>query len=97
MFFRASSFTTALEVITQIGTNFHATVFTQLLAGYKGVSFLMLLGYLLHFLPDKLETGATRMVVRMPLVLQALLIVAVIYIVIQVKTAGIQPFIYFQF
>ena len=97
VFFRASSFTTALEVITQIGTNFHATVFTQLLAGYKGVFFLMLLGYLLHFLPDKLETGATRMVVRMPLVLQALLIVAVIYIVIQVKTAGIQPFIYFQF
>ena len=97
VFFRASSFTTALEVITQIGTNFHATVFTQLLAGYKGVFFLMLLGYLLHFLPDKLETGTTRMVVRMPLVLQALLIVAVIYIVIQVKTAGIQPFIYFQF
>lgn len=97
IFFRSSSFSTALDVFTQIGTNFHAAVFTQLLAGYKGVFFLMLLGYLLHFMPDKLEAGATRLVIRMPLLLQALLIVTIIYIVIQVKTAGIQPFIYFQF
>ena len=57
----------------------------------------MLLGYLLHFIPEKLDAATTRFVIRMPLVVQALLIVVVIYMVIQVKTAGIQPFIYFQF
>jgi hypothetical protein len=57
----------------------------------------MLLGYILHFIPEKLDAATSRCIIRMPLLLQALLLVAVIYVVIQVKTAGIQPFIYFQF
>lgn len=97
IFFRASDFSTAMAVLGQIGTDFHASLFMQLIAGYKGVFFLMLLGYILHFIPEKLDAATSRCVIRMPLVFQALLLVAVIYVVIQVKTAGIQPFIYFQF
>jgi len=97
IFFRAADFHTAWAVIGQIGTQFHGSLITQLITGYKGVFLLMALGFLLHFLPRKAEAGAERLVTRLPLLFQALLIVAVVYIVIQVKTAGIQPFIYFQF
>ena len=55
------------------------------------------LGYLLHFLPDRWETALTRLVVRLPLLGKALLLVIVIYVVAQMKSAEIQPFIYFQF
>lgn len=34
---------------------------------------------------------------RMPLVGQALILIALIFLVIQVKSSDIQPFIYFQF
>jgi len=97
IFFRASDFSTALSVLSQIFTNFHPGVFTQLILGYSAVFALMLLGYTLHFLPQSLELRTQQLVTRMPLLLQALLIVLVAFIVIQVKTAGIQPFIYFQF
>ena len=97
IFFRASSFGVALSVLSQIFVNFHSGLFMQLVTGYSAVFGLMLLGYLLHFLPQRWESWAQQLVIRMPLLLQALLIVAVAFIVIQVKTAGIQPFIYFQF
>ena len=58
---------------------------------------LMLLGFLLHFTPDSWENAACRGVIRLPFLGKALLMVALIYLVIQVKSSDIQPFIYFQF
>lgn len=53
----------------------------------------MFLGYLLHFLPPKLFDTFRRFVVRCPLVIQAIIIVAVVYIVVQIKSSDVQPFI----
>ena len=97
VFFRAADFVEAMSVFRQIFTNLHPELFLQLIGGYGGVFALMALGYVLHFLPRSWEDFSARVVSRFPLVLQALLIVSVAYVVVQVKTAGIQPFIYFQF
>ena len=95
--FRASDFQIARDVFVQIFTNFHADVFAQWLTSYGGVAFLLLLGYVLHFLPQSWSNTTRSIIIRLPLPLQALLIVLVIWIVIQVKSADVQPFIYFQF
>ena len=95
--FRASDFQIARDVFVQIFTNFHADVLGQWITSYAGVAFLLLLGYVLHFLPQSWSNGTKHIVTRLPLPLQALLIVLVIWIVIQVKSADVQPFIYFQF
>ena len=50
-----------------------------------------------HGLLESLCTACGRLVVRTPLVGQALLLIALIWLVIQVKSSDIQPFIYFQF
>lgn len=84
-------------MLRQIFTAFHPQLLPQLLSGYWEVFALMLLGYVLHFLPDRWERACTTGVIRLPLLGKALLVVLVVYIVIQVKSAGIQPFIYFQF
>ncbi|MDH6305830.1 alginate O-acetyltransferase complex protein AlgI [Parabacteroides sp. PF5-5] len=97
IFFRAESMQTAGEVLTQIFTRFHPEVFLQFVMGYKGVFLLMLIGYILHFMPKKAEQAAQAVVTRSPLVVQSLMLVILIFIVIQVKSAGVQPFIYFQF
>ena len=55
------------------------------------------LGYVLHFLPGSWERGCTKKIIRLPLVGKAVLLVALIYLVIQMKSADVQPFIYFQF
>ena len=95
--FRAQDFQTARDVFMQIFTSFHADVFMQWVSSYAAVAFLLFLGYTLHFLPQSWSTAAHSVVTRLPLVFQALLVVLFIWIVIQVKSADVQPFIYFQF
>lgn len=97
IFFRHASFTDAMSMIQQIGTAFHPELLPQLLAGYPAVFALMALGFVLHFLPDSWEEAGVKTVTRLPLLGKALLLVALIYVVIQMKSADIQPFIYFQF
>lgn len=97
IFFRQSDFAASIDMISQIATNFSPQVFPQLVSGYWFVFSLMLLGYLLHFVPNSWERQCQRFVTWLPLVGKAILMVAVIYLVIQMKSAEIQPFIYFQF
>ena len=95
--FRADSMQRVGEVLTQIATNFHPEVFLQFLTGYKTVSFLMITGYLIHFMPKRAEVGMQQLVTKSPLLVQAALLIIAVFIVFQVKSAGVQPFIYFQF
>lgn len=97
MLFRASSMQRVGEMLTQIFTQFHPEVFTQFIAGYRGVCVLMAVGYLLHFFPQKGENRLRQWVTDSPVGLQALYLATAIYLVVQLKSAGVQPFIYFQF
>ena len=95
--FRADSMQTVSEVLTQIFTNFHPEVFMQFVVGYKGVFVLMVVGYILHFMPKSAENGLQAVVTRSPLLVQAVMLAIAIFVVVQFKSAGVQPFIYFQF
>ena len=97
IFFRNTDFASSMDMLNQIVNHFSPQVFPQLVSGYWFVFSLMLLGYLLHFVPDRWEQQCVRFVTWLPLIGKALLMVAVIYLVIQMKSAEIQPFIYFQF
>ena len=57
----------------------------------------MVLGYVLHFMPRSADSLVQRWVSRSPLFVQAFILAAAIFIVVQLKSAGVQPFIYFQF
>lgn len=97
IFFRHAEFSPAVNMLKQIAMSFRPQVFPQLIVGYWEVFALMGLGYVLHFLPDSWERGCTKTIIRLPLVGKAVLLVALIYLVIQMKSADVQPFIYFQF
>lgn len=97
IFFRNTTFEGSMDMIRQITTNFHPQLFVQLIEGYWRVFALMLLGFLLHFAPAKWETAFANGVIRLPLVGKVALMLALVYLVIQVKSSEVQPFIYFQF
>ncbi|WP_314967979.1 MBOAT family protein [Phocaeicola abscessus] len=97
VFFRNSTFESSVTMLTQVFADFRPGVFTQLVSGYKPVFLLMVIGYLLHWAPDSWQDACTRTVIRMPLTCKAFLLIALIYLVIQIKSAAVQPFIYFQF
>lgn len=97
IFFRNHTFEASWVMITQIATNFHPELFEQVVTGYWIVFAMMLFGYVTHFVPDTFQARCVRVLEWGGVVLCALLITAVIYLVIQVKSSEIQPFIYFQF
>jgi alginate O-acetyltransferase complex protein AlgI len=97
LFFRASSIGMVGEMLGQIFYHFNAQILFQFIAGYKGVMFLMAIGYALHFVPKHVELKAEDYITNTPLIAKAGWMVAIIILVMQTKSAGVQPFIYFQF
>lgn len=97
IFFRNSTFAESRDMILKIFTDFHPELFMQMLHGYRYVFALMAFGYLTHFIPDRWQEWFIRLVSRTNFIVDAILIAIVIWIVIQVKSSEIQPFIYFQF
>ena len=97
VFFRNSSFDGSITMLSQVFTNFNPQVFAQMVIGYKPVFLLMAVGYLLHWAPDRWTDVCKEFVIKMPLIGKALILITLIYLIIQIKSVGIQPFIYFQF
>ena len=97
IFFRADSMETALSVITQISDHFAPEVFLQFLVGYKNVLLLLLLGYLLHFTSKKQELRFRSWLTDLPFIGQVCLFIVTVFLLIQIRSADAQPFIYFNF
>jgi alginate O-acetyltransferase complex protein AlgI len=97
IFFRADNMQIAGSVISQIALHFTPGIFWSFITGYKSVLLVMLMGYILHFMPRTIELDAQRWVDRMPLPAKVAVMAAIVVLVVQVKSSDIQPFIYFQF
>jgi alginate O-acetyltransferase complex protein AlgI len=97
IFFRANDLTIVGQMLSQIFTNFQLQIIPEFIAGYKSVVFLMIVGYILHFIPKSTEVKAQEFVVEMSLTAKAVCLTAVIVLFLQIKSSGVQPFIYFQF
>lgn len=97
IFFRNTTFEGSATMIRQIFIAFHPELAGQLFTGYWKVFLLMGVGYLLHACPDRWQEACSRGMIRLPLVGQALVLILLVYLVMQVKSSDIQPFIYFQF
>ena len=97
LFFAGTSFENSAKMLGQIFTNFQPQLVTQFLVGYPEVSALMVLGFVLHFLPSSLNERTGKTLSKAPLLVNALLLAAMIVWVVQVKGSDVQPFIYFKF
>jgi len=95
--FRAPSMEYAGQILNQIVNHFSPQIFIEFIEGYWRVCALILLGYILHFIPRSIDLAAERWTIRLPLVAKAVLVLIIIILSIQTKSASIQPFIYFQF
>ena len=97
LIFRADSMQTVELMLHQIFTAFDLSLLPQLVEGYAASMLLIAVGYLLHLSPSRLDEWMRGRIGRAPMGVQVVLLVAVIWLAIQVKSADIQPFIYFQF
>ena len=97
VFFRADSLTIVGEMATQIFAHFHPEVLWQFVTGYPYVSLAIVVGYLLHYTPHRWALALQGTLQRTPLVVKALIFALFIYLVLQVRSSEVVPFIYLQF
>jgi hypothetical protein len=94
--FRANSLGQVYHILHQIFYDFNLEIAPQIWDNFKIVCIMIIIGYLMHFLSTKRCERMKEWVAERGFFMQALLLVATIWLVMQFKT-GVQPFIYFQF
>ena len=95
--FRADSMQSAGLMLHQIFSAFNSELIPQVVTGYSGAFLLIAIGYLLHAVPDRGDHWLRGVITRAPMGLQVGMLVCMIWLVMQIKSSDIQPFIYFQF
>ena len=98
IFFRASDFTNALNVIGNIGMlEWSPQNWWTVIAGYQNVAIVMLIGFLWHFIPQNWQDQQLLSFHRIPVVGKVVLFAVTIWIISATASSEVQPFIYFQF
>ncbi len=97
IFFRAQNMHKAKQMISQIFTKFNFELIPQIIASYQEIFGIILLGFILHWLPDSFKEKYRGWFIKTPLIIKIIIVILVVFIIYQVKEAAIQPFIYFKF
>ncbi len=95
--FRAESMECVELMLRQIFESFNLSLVGQVVSGYREIFLLFAIGYTLHLLPRSLSDRVRGGITASPFLLQVLYLALTIWLVMQVKSSDIQPFIYFQF
>lgn len=108
LFFRAGSnldpaeanekaWDTAKNMVNQIGGHWDVSLIPQICAGYKSVFILIVLGMLIHWIPENIKRRYRFTFAALPLPVMAVFVAIFVFVIYQFITADLQKFIYFQF
>ena len=97
IFFRAPDMNSAMIMLRQITGSFSPGSYLTVLPAYSSVFMLIIAGYLIHFLPEKIKESYRGFFIRVPLVAKLAVIMIVAVLLLQMRTTDVMPFIYFRF
>lgn len=93
----AEAWATASNMVHQIGSHWNLSLVPQICAEYWKVFALIVVGMIIHWLPERFKRWYRLNFAMLPLPVMALVVVLAIFIIYQFITADLQAFIYFQF
>jgi D-alanyl-lipoteichoic acid acyltransferase DltB (MBOAT superfamily) len=97
IFFRAENMNNVFIMLRQICHNFSPGSYSAVLPAYGNVFIIMALGYIIHFLPERVKESYRGIFIRIPLIAQFTVIMLIAVMLYQMSTTEILPFIYFRF
>lgn len=97
IFFRAENFSAAAHVMGKIFSFNQFSINPAVFEVYRNAFFMVLFGYLLHFMPSRMRQRLELQFEKMSITLKAVFFALVIWTVFQLSNADVQPFIYFDF
>ena len=92
-----SEWFTANEILNQLFFNFQWDLIGDVLAVYSNVFLVIIIGFLIHFIPEKFKFWYREKFSTSPVFVQLLVCFTAIFFMYQVASTSLQPFIYFQF
>lgn len=95
--FRAPSMETLGDMLNQITESPHWDMLPQIVNAYPLVFIAIITGLLLHMSPHAWTIRLQQTYAACPAVLQAIILAAVIFAVIQTRSADLVPFVYLQY
>nr|MDA3780455.1 MBOAT family protein [Bacteroidales bacterium] len=97
IFFRAKNIKYSFDMISQIFQNFQISLVPEMVLSYGKIFVLMIFAYIIHWLPSSLKENYRGYFIKSHNSIKILIAVITIFIIYQIKSSEIQPFIYFQF
>ncbi|MCD6019235.1 MAG: putative alginate O-acetyltransferase [Bacteroidetes bacterium] len=97
IFFRSDSLETVNLIFDRITNHFGAALIFDIIRGYALVFSVMLLGYLIHWIPESAKERYRSRFAELPLPAMSISVVAFAFCIYQMVSGEMQPFIYFQF
>jgi alginate O-acetyltransferase complex protein AlgI len=97
IFFRAPDMMSVQMMLKQIFESFSPGSYMTVLPAYSSVFLLIAVGYIIHFLPEKIKESYRGLFINIPLIGQLLIIMAVAVLLFQMRSTDTMPFIYFRF
>lgn len=97
IFFKAESFEAAGQMISQIAFHFNGALVIDLIANYRNVILLIVLGYTLHALPKQLEWAVQGRLASTGVLVKMVILIGIVWLAILAKDAEPVMPVYLQF
>ena len=97
IWFRAENIEDTWLIIDQIKNSFSAELIPEIVSSYSNVFIMMLIGFVIHWLPVKVKDWYRETFIAFPLAVKIVVSAVVIFGVYQAMSSDLQAFIYFQF
>jgi D-alanyl-lipoteichoic acid acyltransferase DltB (MBOAT superfamily) len=97
IFFRAPDMESVKVMLKQIFENFSPGSYMTVLPAYSSALMIMVVAYIIHFLPEETKESYRGFFIKIPLAAQLAIIMAMAILLFQMRTTEIMPFIYFRF
>jgi alginate O-acetyltransferase complex protein AlgI len=97
IFFRSQSLEIVSTIFERMRFHMGSELFIKIVEGYKFVFFMIVAGYIIHWIPEKIKTGYRSWFASRSYIVMGLIVMAAVFLMYQLMSGEMQPFIYFQF
>jgi len=97
IWFRSESMEKANQFVLQVWNQMDLSILGDVILSYGKVCLIMLLGYVVHWLPGSFKKKYRELFIDSPLWVKVIIAVVTVFIIYQSWSADLVPFIYFQF
>jgi len=97
IFFRSSDMRIVLTIFDRIKNHLEFDFLVQIISAYKFVFALILFGYIIHWIPERIKASYRNWFSKQNYFVMGILAIIAVFLMYQIMSGDMQPFIYFQF